>query len=60
MVMEDQKHYEMTYDGDIEDGAVLLGQSFGVINSIESVQDIVNKMVKNAEKRLREASSYLI
>lgn len=60
MVMEDQKHYEMTYDGDIEDGAVLLGQSVGVINSIESVQDIINKMVENAEKRLREASSYII
>ena len=37
MAMEDQKHYEMTYDGDIEEGAVLLGQCIGVINSIDSV-----------------------
>ena len=29
MALDDQKHYEMTYDGDITDGAVLLGQSIG-------------------------------
>jgi NAD(P)H-dependent flavin oxidoreductase YrpB (nitropropane dioxygenase family) len=57
MAMEDQKHYEMTYDGDIEEGAVLLGQSIGVINSIDNVQDIINNIVKGAEKRLKEANS---
>lgn len=60
MAMDDQKHYEMTYDGNIEDGAVLLGQSIGVISSIESVQDIINNIVKKAEKRLKNASSYII
>ncbi|MFX1424836.1 MAG: NAD(P)H-dependent flavin oxidoreductase [Promethearchaeota archaeon] len=59
MAMEDQKHYEMTYDGDIEEGAVLLGQSIGVINSINSVQQIVNDIVTVAEKRLKEASSFI-
>ncbi|MFX1408872.1 MAG: NAD(P)H-dependent flavin oxidoreductase [Promethearchaeota archaeon] len=60
IALEDQKHYEMTYDGNIEDGAVLLGQSIGIINSIESVTDIINNIVKGAEKRLREASTYII
>ena len=55
IVMEDQKHYEMTYDGNIEDGAVLLGQSIGLINSIDAVQDIINNIVKDAERRLKEA-----
>ncbi len=55
MAMEDQKHYEMTYDGNIEDGAVLLGQSIGLIDSIEGVQDIINEIVKDAEKRLKES-----
>jgi len=60
MVMEDQKHYEMTYEGNIEDGAVLLGQSIGIINTVDSVQDIVDNIVKVAEKRLKEASSYIV
>ena len=60
MVMEDQKHYEMTYEGDVKDGAVLLGQSIGVINKIESVQEIMNNIIGGAEKRLKEASSYII
>ena len=55
IVMEDQKHYEMTYDGNIEDGAVLLGQSIGLINSIDAVQDIINNIVNDAERRLKEA-----
>ncbi|MFX0022782.1 MAG: NAD(P)H-dependent flavin oxidoreductase [Candidatus Hermodarchaeota archaeon] len=60
MAMEDQKHYEMTYDGNIEDGAVLLGQSIGLINSVETVQDIIESIVKDAEKRLREANSCIV
>jgi len=60
MAMEDQKHYEMTYGGNIEDGAVLLGQSIGLIDSIDNVQDIINSIVSDAEKRLRDANSYII
>jgi NAD(P)H-dependent flavin oxidoreductase YrpB (nitropropane dioxygenase family) len=58
--LEDQKHYEMTYEGNIDDGAVLLGQSIGVIKSIESVKDIMDKMVKDAEKALIQASKIVI
>ncbi len=60
IAMEDQKHYEITYSGNIEDGAVLLGQSIGLINSIESVQNIIDNIVKVAEKRLKEANSLII
>jgi len=60
MAMEDQKHYEMTYNGDIEDGAVLLGQSIGIIDSIDNVQEIVNEIVRDAEKRLKRANAYII
>ena len=58
--LEDQKHYEMIYEGNITDGAVPLGQSIGIINSVDSVKDIINEIVKDAEKRLKEASSYII
>jgi NAD(P)H-dependent flavin oxidoreductase YrpB (nitropropane dioxygenase family) len=54
--LEDQKHYEMTYEGNIEEGAVLLGQSIGAIKSIESVKDIMDIMVRDAEKALIKAS----
>jgi enoyl-[acyl-carrier protein] reductase II len=56
-LIEDGKHYEMTYHGDIEDGAVLLGQSIGVIPSIESVPDIIDDIMKVAEQRLKAAAS---
>ena len=58
--LEDQKHYEMTYNGNIDDGAVLLGQSIGVIKSIESVKDIMDNIVKSAEKSLINASKMVI
>ncbi|KKN27580.1 hypothetical protein LCGC14_0863170 [marine sediment metagenome] len=60
MFLEDQKHYEMVYDGNISDGAVLLGQSIGMIESIDSVQDIIDGIVNRAEEKLRKASSYII
>ena len=60
MVMEDQKHYEMTYEGNIDDGAVLLGQSIGLISSIDSVHDIINNIVIDAEKKLKEVSMCIV
>jgi enoyl-[acyl-carrier protein] reductase II len=57
--LADQKHYEMTYDGNIDDGAVLLGQSIGLIDRIDSVSDIINKIVADAEKRLKAAYIYI-
>ena len=60
MVMEDQKHYEMTYEGNVDDGAVLLGQSIGLISSIDSVQEIINTIVSDAEKKLKEVSMCIV
>jgi enoyl-[acyl-carrier protein] reductase II len=57
--LEDQKHYEMVYEGDINDGAVLLGQSIGIINSIESVRDILDDIIKGAEKSLANAVNFI-
>lgn len=54
--MEDQKHYEITYDGDIDDGAVLLGQSIGLIDSIDEVSYIIDQIVNTAEKCIMNAS----
>ncbi len=53
--LEDSKHYRDIYEGNVEDGAVLLGQSIGIINNIESVSNIINKVVHDAEKKLKQA-----
>ncbi len=51
------KAYEVTYDGDIINGAVPLGQSIGVINSIDDVPDIVDSIINTAEKYLKNAAN---
>jgi len=58
-MIEDGKKYELAYQGNIADGAVLLGQSIGIIESIENVPDIINSIVSDAEKLLKNASSLL-
>ena len=46
--------YALTYTGDIKNGAVLLGQSIGIINKIESVSDIIEGIMKDAELTLKK------
>ena len=53
-LMEDQKHYEMIYEGDIKEGAVLLGQSIGIIDSIKPVKKIIESIVADAEVLLKK------
>ena len=56
-MIEAGKKYELAYEGNIKDGAVLLGQSIGVINSVESCSDIIDSIVKDAEKYIKNVSS---
>jgi NAD(P)H-dependent flavin oxidoreductase YrpB (nitropropane dioxygenase family) len=56
--LEDGKFYEMIYDtGNIDDGAVLLGQSIGVINKIEPISDIIDSLIKGAENCLKRGAT---
>jgi enoyl-[acyl-carrier protein] reductase II len=54
-IIAEGKAYEAAYKGDINSGAVLLGQSIGLINSIENIKNIIEDIVQNAEKRLKNA-----
>ncbi|MHA1728624.1 MAG: NAD(P)H-dependent flavin oxidoreductase [Promethearchaeota archaeon] len=47
------------YDGDVDNGYVLLGQSIGIVKSIESVTDIIEKCIKDAEIALKKASNLI-
>jgi len=48
------------FDGDTDNGYVLLGQSIGVIDQIESVADIIENIIKDAEKALKKAVSFIV
>ncbi|MFX1363319.1 MAG: NAD(P)H-dependent flavin oxidoreductase [Promethearchaeota archaeon] len=48
------------YEGDMQKGSVLLGQSIGIVNQIESVSDIIETVIKDAEKALKKAITYVI
>ena len=55
-LIEMAKNYEAPIkNGNIENGAVPLGQSIGMINSIEKVSDIIESLVKSAENYLKNA-----
>lgn len=58
-LIEEMKAYEAAYTGDVLSGAVLLGQSIGVISSLENVKKIVDDIVDDAEKRLKNAYGFL-
>ncbi|MFX1339332.1 MAG: hypothetical protein ACFFDK_12040 [Promethearchaeota archaeon] len=55
-----KKYMTFTYTGDVNDGAVLVDQSICIINSIESVPDIIENIIKTAEKRIKTVSAYLM
>lgn len=56
-MLEEMKHYVAVLDGEIEDSAVLMGQSAGVINNLESINDIISTLVKDAETHLKNATA---
>ncbi len=58
-ILAEGKAYEDAYTGDINSGAVLLGQSIGVIRSLESVNKIIEDIVQDAENRLKTAFNYI-
>ncbi len=59
-IVDEVKHLEMSYEGNIKDGAVLLGQSIGIIENVEGVSDIINSIVNDAEKCLTTAFNNIL
>ena len=47
------------YQGDMDNGAVLLGQSIGIVNKLETVSDIIGTIIKDAEKALQKAITFI-
>lgn len=57
--VKDLGAYDRVYNGDVTTGAVLLGQSIGVIDSIDDVNDIIGRTINTAEKIIRRNNSML-
>jgi enoyl-[acyl-carrier protein] reductase II len=57
--VKDLGAYDRVYNGDTETGAVLLGQSIGIIDSIDDVTEIIEGIMKEAEKVIRTNYSML-
>ncbi|MHA2129694.1 MAG: NAD(P)H-dependent flavin oxidoreductase [Promethearchaeota archaeon] len=56
---KDAKAAFAAYQGDIENGGVLIGQSIGIVDKIEKVSDIIERIVKEAEEILKTTASYI-
>ena len=57
--VKDMSSYDRVYNGDVTTGAVLLGQSIGIIDSIDDVNDIIKRIINDAEKSIKKNSSML-
>jgi len=56
--LEDLMHYEIVYTkGDVENGAIPVGQTVGLIDSMMDVDEILSSFTKEAEKILKNLCS---
>jgi enoyl-[acyl-carrier protein] reductase II len=54
---KEMERYELVYKGDVENGAVLVGQSIGLIDTESNVDDIITQFTKKAENLLKQSVS---
>ncbi|MHA2181360.1 MAG: NAD(P)H-dependent flavin oxidoreductase [Promethearchaeota archaeon] len=59
MLARDAGAYDRVYSGDVTTGAVLLGQSIGIIKSVDDVRDIIDRVVKEAIASIKKNSASL-
>ncbi len=57
--VKDLNSYDRVYDGDVTTAAVLLGQSIGIIDSIDDVHDIIKKIMNDAVSAIKNNHSML-
>ncbi|KKK45682.1 hypothetical protein LCGC14_0751400 [marine sediment metagenome] len=58
-LIEEVSHYGNVSKGNRQNKALLLGQSAGLINSVDSVKDIIETIINDAEKCLKRSSKYV-
>ena len=58
-IIKTVRAYELAYEGNTEEGAVLLGQSIGIIDKIEEVSDIIERMVYDADAAIKKVADLI-
>ena len=53
-IVEEVKYMQMTYEGNVKEGSVLIGQSIGIIDKVDNVNVIIESIVKGAEDCLKD------
>jgi len=53
-IVEEVKYMQLTYEGNVEEGSVLIGQSIGIIDKVDNVNVIIESIVKGAENCLKD------
>jgi len=57
-VQKELAELEMTYKGNVQEGIVYLGQSIGLIDRVETVKEIIDTIIYDADKSLRNTNAY--
>ncbi len=55
-LLDEMERYELVYKGNVQKGPILVGQTIGGIDSIPTVKEVVDSIIKEAEMRLKAVS----
>ncbi|MHA1265581.1 MAG: NAD(P)H-dependent flavin oxidoreductase [Candidatus Helarchaeota archaeon] len=55
--VEDMRRYDLVYKGDIENGAVLLGQTVALVHDLPTCQEVIDRIMKEAIETIKEMNS---
>ncbi len=58
-LLKEMESYELVYRGDVQKGPILVGQTVGGISDIPTVKEVIDRVMKEAEQRLRAVSKYV-
>jgi enoyl-[acyl-carrier protein] reductase II len=58
-LMNEMENYEMVYRGDVQKGPILVGQTIGGIDTIPSVKEVVDSIMKEAEEHLKSVANLI-
>ncbi len=58
-LLKEMESYELVYRGEVQRGPILVGQTVGGISEIPTVKQVLDRVIKEAEQRLRAVAKYI-
>jgi len=58
--IEDMKAYDLVYKGDVEHGAVLVGQTVALIKDLPTVKEVIERIMAEAESVMKDLNSKFV